>query len=442
MLVRAISSAKDRETADPHLDLILKLVRRVDGEKRDPETVEAALKEAFLGPLQPFVVREELPVRQAGRIRDESVDAVWTWFKRDVARTDFATARDTLSEALEEPEIAAEQVAKACRDKVVPLGRRYIERLSSSEDEVQRLAGQLGNRKTLEDVRDVLDIFEHLGPLDSIMAQTPDLLEEEDEPALRAQAARIAAFADRHPRHLHLLAIRHLDRVESRAVLVRLACLLVKSRSVPTLEKSVFRPFVDVAWSEIERAVEIVRNRQNGIDRDGTVEEALLDLHMMVRRCQMIIDVEGMTDWGRRLSHCRSQTSDILKESVEATPGLVRRALQPRQAEGRLAAPDPDCVDEAREALKVLRAARKAIDSLALNDLVSRVRAHAEQVIENGSKGLIDRLRDAPEADREVLASIVEGGIEFARIVFDENYADLLRRSLHVATHNPSLKSA
>ena len=107
-----------------------------------------------------------------------------------------------------------------------------------------------------------------------------------------------------------------------------------------------------------------------------------------------------------------------------------------------ISAPDGEIVENARAALKVLRAARQAIDSLALNDIVTKARAQVERVIENSSKTHVDRLRNAPSEERAVLTEVVEVVIDFARIAFDETYAALIRRSLHVASTNANLKSA
>ena len=118
----------------------------------------------------------------------------------------------------------------------------------------------------------------------------------------------------------------------------------------------------------------------------------------------------------------------LLRGLVEGTPGQVKRALRPRTVGDKVVGPDSEVVKEARDALELLRATRKAVDSLALNDIVKKTRTLVEQVIEKGSKSLIDRLRDAPGEEREALAEVVEAAIEFARIVFDDDYAALLRR--------------
>ncbi|MEM1045177.1 MAG: hypothetical protein AAGL24_03455 [Pseudomonadota bacterium] len=442
MLIRGIENAKTRGDADDHMNLILSVARAAGAKNRKPDEVEPVLQQAFFRPLAPFIVAQSLPIRQAGRVAPMSVDRVWTWFRRDVSRN---AIRKLVGDLLNVPDPLAAHAARKARESRTGLlnaARAYIENLSTSEDDIQRLAGQLGDRHTLDDARDILDILELCDVLDATVKPLPPQMADHDETALHNGVRAVTSFIDSHPRSLHLLAIRLLEHSENPAVLVRIARKLAKSDNAASIEKSLFRPLVDVAWSEIERRVEIVRERRSGSDPHGTLEEALLDLHRVVRRVQIAIDVANVPDWSHRLAWCRSETSDILKDSVESSPRLVKAALQTRTANGAVSTPDQSVIDEATEALKVLRAARKAIDSLALNNIVTKTRSLVEQVIETRSKSLIEQLRNAPSAERDELAKVVQISIEFARIVFDEEYAGLIRRSLHVAVNNPNLKSA
>ena len=442
MLVRGIESAKVQGDGDAHLEMILAVVRAADGPQRKPGEVETAFKAEFFSPLQPYLIDLSLSVRQRGRLSTASLEPIWTWLKRDVGR-------DLIGKALQATAVSSDPLPKAAasyaarvRKKILPMGQNYIKALSKDEDDRHRLAGQLGDKNTLADAKDALDVFQYYQAVDEALTNTPEVLHDEPEDLLQPQIEVINAFADDHPDMVHLLAVRYLGHVSTPAVLVRLARMASNATTVFAIEKSIYKPFVDVAWSEIDRCVEVVRARNNLSDRQGTLEEALLDLHRTVRRIQIAIDGEGTTDWGRRLSNCRRETSGILRETIEGIPGLVIHAVRLRKKDDKIQAPDADAVDAAREALKVLGAARLAIDSLALTNIVNKARAQVEQVIENTSKNHIERLRNAPSDERKVLSEIVEVVIEYARIVFGEEYADLVHRSLHIASTKANLKSA
>jgi len=442
MLVRGIETARNRGDGDAHLDLILSVARGAGQPERNAADAEAAFKAAFFKPLAPFLIKETLSVRQPGRINIGSVDAIWTWMKRDVARDLVGAAMEAVRASPDSMEVAAEAGADAVRTKILPMGRRYMKLLSTGEDDLQRLAGQLGDKKTLDDARDTLEAFQYSETISAVFKKMTEKNDQEPAELLRLQIGQIKTFADNYPRHLHLFAIRYLEYASNPAALVRLARLLSKAENAAALEKSHYKPFVDVAWSEIDRRVEIVRGRRDLTDTDGTLEEAVLELHRTVRQIQIVLDVEGMTEWARRLAHFRSETSNLLRQLVEATPSLVKKALRPQKQDDRMIGPDPAAVAEAREALLVLRAARQAIDSLALNNIVMKVRSQVEQVVENSSKTYVDRLRVAPSVERSALTGVVEVIIDFAEIVFDEHYAALIRRSLHVASTKAELKSA
>lgn len=445
MLVRGIQSAKTRGDADPHLEIILKVARAAGRPEQTPQQVEPVFKAAFMAPLQPFVVDERLSVRQPARINAASVDKIWIWFRRDVAPELIGDLLDRLTDSADLAGPEGEEItvaARKTRARALPLARQMVEAMSVDEEQRLRLAGQVGGEPVLADLDDVLDIFQFNDALDSVLWNAPIQIEEEPEAQLRQHLAAIKAFADKNPDHLHLLAIRYLARASSPVVLVHFGRMLAKTDNVAAIGKTVYRAFIDVAWSEIDRCVEVVRQRRDFPDGEDSIADAVLHLHRIVRRAQIVVDVEANTDWGRRLAHCRRATSDILRQPVEGTPGLVKRALRPRVVDGRTLGPSDEAVQSARAALELLSAARKAIDSLALNEIVTKARTEVEQVIENCSKTLVDRLRDAPRQEREGLTEIVEAAIEFARIVFDEEYAALVRRSLHVANTKSSMKSA
>ncbi len=80
-------------------------------------------------------------------------------------------------------------------------------------------------------------------------------------------------------------------------------------------------------------------------------------------------------------------------------------------------------------------ACRHYAGELAINEVTMRAHSELTQILETGTKILLDSLRQAGDADRPFRQSQVEAAIRFCRSVFGAEYAGLLAKAAEIAVH-------
>jgi hypothetical protein len=130
------------------------------------------------------------------------------------------------------------------------------------------------------------------------------------------------------------------------------------------------------------------------------------------------------------LGAAKKHMSDLIAHEIEPLPGLIRRALRIEAAnqnfEGNF---DAGTADDAEFGIRLMIEARNALDSLALNELVTKLRRPVEQTIEVVTAKLMTALKTPAGADRGDLVKAVDAAIRMSAIVFGEDYAGHLRKS-------------
>jgi hypothetical protein len=144
----------------------------------------------------------------------------------------------------------------------------------------------------------------------------------------------------------------------------------------------------------------------------------------------MLMPVDAVPAWMRRIGAAKVAMSDAVARRIEPAPGLVRRALRVETTGGEYAGRwDPASYEEAEFAVRLSIEARLAAESLAVNELVGRTRKQVEQTLEVVSAKLMADLKSAQVLDKRTLIEAVDGAIRLSALVFGEEYAAVLRKS-------------
>jgi hypothetical protein len=94
---------------------------------------------------------------------------------------------------------------------------------------------------------------------------------------------------------------------------------------------------------------------------------------------------------------------------------------------------DPLDIEEAETRVEFVGACRHYAGELAVSEVTMRAHSELTQILESGTKILLDSLRQAGDADRPFRQSQVEAAIRFCRPVFGAEYASLLAKAAEVA---------
>jgi hypothetical protein len=167
------------------------------------------------------------------------------------------------------------------------------------------------------------------------------------------------------------------------------------------------------------------------------VPAQLKSIHDVVRGVRTELDLPVDQQWGRQLAAIRAEISNMLKSAIESAPGRVRRLLRPRPAnEVRPGAVlDAGEVDEGEALIELVGACRIYAGELAISEMTTRAYGELEQILDSGTKVLLDGLRTAGEGDRAFRRSQIDAALRFSGKVFGQEYASLLAKAVEVACH-------
>jgi hypothetical protein len=446
MLIRAMRSADERGESDAPTQAILKAAAKFDAApERDPSTAKPTapslpwdqqIREAFFAPVQPFTVDLAYPTKIAARIQRRSLDGIWTFLTRDLAPVLFSQA---LALGITDPKAEASAVARKLRRELTP---QIVAALSAGDETskpIRRLAGQLGSEMALPDLADVIYVFQKDGAFLNFAGQLPKIVSpfELSEPSPVSDLTKKAIdVAQIDPAFVAVVLLR---RASAPASVALLAMTLAGSTDPRVLQTGPYAKIVETVIAETEIwAHRFEHHLANRPLRLSTLED-LREYHDLVRQLELSLQPNQVPAWHRRLGAARKQMSDLIAREIEPLPGAIRRALRVESATQSFAGQfDIEAAYDAEFGIRLMLEARNALDSLALNELVTKLRRPVEQTLEVVITKLMTELKSPTGAGRADLVKAVDAAIRMSAIVFGDAYAVQLRKSRDNAINKPA----
>jgi hypothetical protein len=176
--------------------------------------------------------------------------------------------------------------------------------------------------------------------------------------------------------------------------------------------------------------------RQDLHSGQGVAVGALLKtIHDAARGLRTELAMPVDSSWGRALAAQRAQISDLLRTEIESMPNRVRRLLRPRPSKEIRpnSVLDPNEVVEVEALVEFVGVCRYFAGELAINEMTQRTLSDLRQYLDNGTRALLEGLRQAGDADRSFRQSQVDAAVRFCAKVFGRDYAALLVKAAEVA---------
>ncbi len=396
--------------------------RRVGG-----EPWSARLEAAFFAPLKPFVVAETTTAHVTGRVAAASLPVIWTWIRRDIASEDYerAIAADPY-----DPTADVTPIARKLRREVTA---RIVDLLRDAGADPrirQRLSSQLGGDAVYRDLVDAAYVLQNEAAFANLFGQLPANITTFDvaEPSRLADVVR--ASLDQVQMTAEWIGAAMLAHTSTPVVVATLATRLAGSIDPRLVAASRYGVLVEVVIAQLERLATL--NRHRGADAASRAG-FLVDLrayHDISRSLAMLMPVEAVPAWMRRIGAAKVTMSEAVSRWVEPAPGLVRRALRVETTGGEYVGRfDPAGYEDAEFAVRLSIEARLAAESLAVNELVGRTRKQVEATLEVVSAKLMADLKSSQALDKRTLVDAVDAAIRLAALVFGEDYAAVLTKS-------------
>lgn len=434
-LVHGLEEAIARGERDPNHKLILTLAREAFLRNQPPIARIGTAKRVFYKPLEPFLISEVLPQKQRSRIHRASLDPIWNWIERDLAKDRVAGAIHDLEKALDEGEASeVEAAARALRARVLAVVREYLAALLATPEGHRRLSGHLGGQRVLDDLRDMVDIFEAERALSAFLKGIAEHVIA-DRRSVEPVKGAFANFVRVEPGKAVFALAALTPRFDPPEDFLRFVVEAVGSDDLAAVIRSDYAPAIELTLTEISRLIERFSKLPRSVANIAAIQGTVRQYHRWIRTFEVVFEVGPSSEWGRRLAEFRSTMATRVASLIEPAPILARRALRPVRTERGLQPPDQDVVAEALVAVSLLDTAGTARDSLALNRLLPETRKSVEQVVETMTNGIIAELKGCSEGERQILTEYADTGISLSAAVFGDDYAAVIRRGRSVALH-------
>jgi hypothetical protein len=417
------------------IDLVLQQLRGIVREQRDGAPRLGHCARLFYKPLEPFMVDDHVERHHPGRIARKSLEALWTWIRRDLLPEQVKNLADDVNESLlagDQPK--AEQIIRVFQDEVAAAMQESLAEAANDEKLYRRVLAQVGTPHAGEDAATLKCVLAHRDTLASMGARLPLRIGDLANAQLDECRGLIEKISERDGELFLYALLTVMSRMTAPWQVIRFGIKAAGSDTAARVAETHYGVAVTIVLAELERLVDELRNDlRSGA---GVALTALLKtIHDSARGLRTELDLPIDSTWGRALAAQRAQIADILRAEIESAPSRVRRLLRPRpsteiRANSTLDAGD---VDETEALVSFVGNCRYFAGELALNEMTQRTFTEIQQYLDSGTRALLDGLRHAGRADRRFRQSQVDAAVRFCAKVFGEDYAAMLTKAAGVA---------
>ena len=365
------------------------------------------------------------------------LEPLWSWISTSVMEDDARA----YSAGVEAAKLCGkteelELLVRAFQDRAVQAMQKALAKMARDEKERRRLAGQLGTARALEDVQALISILNSRDALAQLSSQIPPHIKSLSHAALENTKALMDQTVNARSDMFLYALILVMSRLSSPWQLVRLAIRSAGTDVASRIAETPYALAVTVVMAEIERlARELTVDLKSG--KDVAVAALLKNVHDAIRGVRSEMDLSGDTPWARQLTHLRAEFSDLLTSEINLIPGRVRRLVRPRPMKDIIPGSriDQDDVKETEALLGFAVVCRTFAGELAINEVTQRVFHELDQMLDTGTRSLIDLLRSSGDGEKPFRQSQIDAAVRFCAKVFGDEYAATLHKAADVAGH-------
>jgi hypothetical protein len=421
-------------------DLVLQELRRLAREQRDGAPRIGNSARLFFKPLEPFIVDDRGDHKHPGRIARSSLDALWNWIRRDLLPHDANALAGEVSEAMVAGDQAkSERLARMFQDKVAAAIESNFNGDSEDGRIRRRILQQIGTPRAGDELAALKAALKGRDVLASLSARLPLQIGNLANAQLDECKALIENAAARDGELFLYALLTVMNRMTAPWQLIRLGVKAAGSDTAARVAETHYGVAVNIVLAELERMVaELREDLRSG---QGVAVGALLKtIHDSARGLRTELALPVDSTWGRALAAQRTHISDILRTEIESMPGRVRHLLRSRPAKEIRpnSVLDPNEVAEVEALVEFVGICRFFAGELAINEMTQRALSELRQYLDNGTRALLEGLRNAGDADRSFRQSQVDAAVRFCAKVFGREYAALLGKAADVAATGDS----
>ena len=433
-LIGELERAVLRGDDDSGAALVLTQLRRIARDERDGAPRVSHTARLFFRPLEPFLVSDP-EHNHPGRIARSSLEALWTWVRRDLLREQAKLLIDEVSEAqVAGEENTAEQKVRAFQGRVVEAVEQALQAAASNERQQRRMLAQIGTPRAAEELTTLRHVFKGRDALADLGDELPLQITNLSNGRLDECKALIEAVSGRSPDLFIYALLMVMSRLASPWQLIRLATKAAGSDAAARIAETPYAVAVSIVLAEIERQAAELRSDLRG-GRGVAIGALLKSIHDGVRGLRTELDLPPDNAWARTIARLRAQIADTLRFEIENVPAKLQRVLRVRPGDSIRpnSALDPDDVAETEAMLKFIGICRLFAGELAVNEVTRRTFSSLESLLQRGTRALLESLRHADRDDRRFRQSQLDAAVRFCAQVLEPDLAAELKRAAQQA---------
>ena len=445
MLLAELERALLRDQDLGGSELVLQELRRTIRATAQPMPRIGDAARRFYVPLEPFLIDGAADHRRAGRLARVSLEPIWEWIGRDLMSAEAKALTEDINRALvAEDLVKVEQLVRVLHECVIQRIGAAIAAHEVGDKARRRFSVEVGTPRAMEDVTTLMHVLGLRDPLAELARRLPDhyrTFEPEDAAEVKALLEGLStqrrsphAPTQRSDFFLYGMIIV-ANRMAAPWQLIRLATCAAESDDTARIAATPYSGAITIVLGDLEHAVNELRSE---LRTGRPVGWLLKTIHDAARVMHTEMDLSIDSAWSRQLASIRTAASNLLVAELETTPGRVRRLLRPRPASEIVGGSqiDPLDVQEVEMRVDLVETCRHYASELAVSEVTLRTRSELTQYLDTGTRGLVDALRHADEAERPFRRSQIEAAIRFCRTLFGADYAELLTKAAEVASQD------
>ncbi len=366
--------------------------------------------------LGPVLVDQPVIFTFDGALERTHAHAIWEWLARDVEPSLIEEAKAAL---LPNADI---QVQISLATKVA---RLISTSQSFAQDNVEfsrRIQIQLGGEEVYERLEHMENVFRNQQLLSKAVAFGNAINGVRDQNSLKLA---LQAFPVDDPKVSSIMMHAAMGQVSEPNRLVSVIIDLSDGHTQNAITKAGYASTIEALIAHAQNQISFFANSyERFVDIDMNCR-ALDRYHRLIRALSSITENDKKCDWAFKVGLLVCKMSELIEPRLTKIDADVRQSLRkPRIGPDSL---DSDLLLDALNGLYLLAAAREALDTLALNSIVSNLWNEVGSALEILIGRNLEAFREAPQ--NEIVAQRLNTGIKMAEIRFNPEYATILTRA-------------
>lgn len=374
-------------------------------------------EESFLAAFESILVDEPVDFEFDGSLNRVHMRAVWRWIVRDIAPDLPATISSTLDKG-GSIDAVLDSVLQDTTAKV----RKIAAEAETSAEVARRVRSQLGGEEVKDRLPVVLYALRCRGLLAKANAFGRASNSLPDEAALGA-ALQSMPLNDPHAAALLFHAV--VGQSTNPSKLMSAVVVVAGGASEAAIKGAGFAPLVDGILAHAQNQFSRLKGANGALAKINDVSAAITRFHKLVRAISAYVELDRTSRWSMIISQITKNMAQRVEPRLREVSADVSQSMRrPREGADRV---DAERLQAALDGMTLLSSIRDAKESMALNALFDKAWTETGQSLEVLLNRNLDLYKQDP-SDKNTEQRL-NMGIEMAKVRFNEEYAEILRRA-------------